>query len=261
VDGFSYFMRDLLQQGLPDAGFVGVEPHLRALRQSKLPTEIAAIRTAVYIGEAALSAAIAVLQPGVTGRELQAAYMNRMCEAGTSQFAQQGTFAPLDPGDSMAWMTSDRPLADGSLVVLAGGALWAGYEGSLARTWLCGDHDPPTGQRSLYRRWRNAIDAMLARCVPGATGADLTQAHIEAGQRLPPMTIAYRVGLGHEGPIAGTTLGSQFESSQTLHDGMVVALRSMVSDATGSFFGEEMVIVRDAGPDVLTRLSHGPLAR
>lgn len=261
VDGFSPFMRDLLPVALSNATFVGVEPQLRALRRIKLPDEVTAMRTAIAIAESSLYAAISAMRPGASEKALQAAYLARMCELGTSQFAQQGTFTIIDPHGGLRWITSERVLPDGALVALAGGALWAGYEGSLARTWWSGSRSVPSKEhRELHARWRQAIDAVIAACRPGRTGADLARAHEAAGVPLPPMPIVSALGLGHEGTIAGSSLGRSFDEEQRLDAGMVLGVRTFVAGRVGGFLGEEMVLVGDGEPEVLTTLGAGPIA-
>jgi Xaa-Pro aminopeptidase len=260
VDGGFPMFQALLGAALPDATFVGVEPMMRELRRHKLPDEIASLRIAAAIAESALVAAAREVRPGVSEKHLQAVFLERMCQLGTSQFSRQGTFTVIDPGGGVRWVTGDRVLDEGRLVALAGGALWTGYEGTLARTWWCGRTEPRAEHRALHTRWRDTIGRVIEACRPGRTGADLRAAHDSAGEPLPAMTIAYSVGLGHEGPVAGTSLGAAFDARQRIEAGMVLAVRTMVTGAPGAYLGEEMVLVRDDGPELLTTLAHGPLA-
>ena len=138
--------------------------------------------------------------------------------------------------------------------MLAGGALWAGYEGSLARTWCSGSRT--SVHRDLHARWQRVIDALVTAARPGATGADLGTAHEATGEAVPPMPIAYSVGLGHEGPIAGTTLGPAFHRNQRIDAGNVLALRTHVRGNAGGYFGEEMVFVGEDKTELLTTLGH-----
>jgi len=251
VDGFSVFMRDFLPNAVPDASFIGVGPQLEALRRTKLPGELAAMRTAVAIAESSLYAAARSIEPGTSEKALQAAYMARMCELGTSQFAQQGTFSVVDRGE-FRFITGNRVVEAGSSVVLAGGALWAGYEGSLARTWTCGA--PSAGARAVRQRAERVIDAITDVCRPGRTGADLAGAYRATGETLPPYPIASAIGLGHEGSIANTSLGADFDRETVLAVDQVVAIRAHVRDGDHCHYAEEMILVRAAGPERLTTL-------
>jgi len=260
-DGLSPLFEGLLRAVLPAAEFVGVEDLMLGVRRRKLPAEIVCIRTAAAIAESALYAAAAEIRPGATERHLQAVFLERMCTLGTSQFARQGTFTVADADAPLRWITSGRALDEGSMVAMAGGVLWAGYEGSLARTWWCGRQGRPTAeQRALFDRWRELTAAVIEQCHPGRSGADLRAAYRRSGEPEPAMSIAYSVGLGHEGPLAGPGMSPALEAAQVLEAGMVVAVRAFVSGAGGGFLGEDMILVTASGPEPLTTLGHGPLA-
>ena len=157
----------------------------------------------------------------MTEHHLRAAFLDRMCELGTSQFAQQGTFTVIDPGRAVP-VDDQRPRArrEGDAVALAGGVLWAGYEGSLARTWWCGDgRGAGHGRTAAFARWRAVTDAVIEQCRPGAHGCRPARRVPSAGGAEPQMTIAYAVGLGHEGPIAGPGMSPELERAQAIEAG------------------------------------------
>jgi Xaa-Pro dipeptidase len=259
-DGLSPFFEGLMRQAFPQAEFVGAEDMMRQLRRRKLDEEIVCLRTAAALAESALYAAAAEIRPGVPEKHLQATFLARMCELGTSQFSQQGTFTAIDPGGQLRWITGPGSIDEGALVALAGGVLWAGYEGSLARTWWCGKQRRPTpGQKALYHRWRELADALVDTCRVGRNGTDLRAVYARSGEE-PVAPIAYSIGLGHEGTIAGPGLSPQAEDSQTLEAGMVLGVRAFVTGTEGGYLGEDMVLVTESGPERLTRLGYGPLA-
>ena len=49
---------------------------------------------------------------GSREKSLQAAYLERMCELGTSQFAQQGTFTVVAPDGTIRWITGEGTIAE-----------------------------------------------------------------------------------------------------------------------------------------------------
>jgi Xaa-Pro dipeptidase len=260
-DSLSPFFEGMLRQALPEAEFVGAEDMMRALKRVKLPEEITCIRTAAAIAESSLYAAISEVRPGVTEHHLRATFLDRMCALGTSQFAQQGTFTVIEPGGALRWTTSDRILREGDSVALAGGVLWAGYEGSLARTWWCGEELlPGSEQQGTFARWRAVTDAIVDACRPGRTGADVHAAFTKAGGAHPQMTMAYAVGLGHDGPLAGPGMSEELERAQTIEANMVIAVRHFQRGTSSSCFGEDMLLVTDGDPERLTTLGYGPLA-
>jgi Xaa-Pro dipeptidase len=126
--------------------------------------------------------------------------------------------APMPPSESVCFGTasngpvrfrhlaSDRPIGAGELVVLAPGALYAGYEAGLARTRVAGDAPPGTGD--VASRCARGMDALIAACCPGNTGADLYRAWETAGNPDPGVPLAHGLGLGAEPPLIGLGRGS-----------------------------------------------------
>jgi hypothetical protein len=76
----------------------------------------------------------------------------------------------------------------------------------------------------------------------------------------PVPTVAYSIGLGHEGPVAGGGLSSSMERAQSLDEGMVLGVKAFVTGPDGGYLGEDMVLVTGARPEPLTLLGYGPLA-
>ena len=262
VDGMTPGFRRLLEELSPGVELVPAEPMMRALRRHKLPEELVCIRTAVAIAESALLEAALRAVPGTSEKELQAAYLARMCELGTSQFSQQGTFTAIDPQGGLRWITGQRILGEGSLVALSGGALWAGYEGSLARTWWCGRRRlPGADARALHESGREALERLALRCRPGVSGAELRAelAATPAGRAGARFGVA-STGLGHEGWLAGSDLDPAVEARESVAAEMVLAVRVFVPGAVGGWLGEEMIAVGPRAAERLTTLGHGPLA-
>jgi len=260
VDGMTPLFRELLTHAFPGAEIVGVEPQLRDMRRVKLDAEVTCIRIAVATAESALVAAIRDVRPGARLKALQAAYLHRMSILGTSQFAQQGTFGPIGPGGSLRWITPNDVVPEGTPIALAGGALWAGYEGSLARTWWSGPRAPSAEAHAAWRTWHENVQGVLGVIRPGVTGADLLGAFGsgEPGDRM--ARSVHSVGLGHEGPLATHWLDPAELDAQTVQAGMVLAIRELIATDAGGFLGEEMVLVTGTGAEPLTTLAHGPLA-
>jgi len=262
VDGMTPAFRRLLADALPGVDLVPAEPMMRALRRRKLPEEITCIRTAAAIAESALFEAARRIAPGVCEKELQAEYLARMCELGTSQFAQQGTFTAIGPNGGLRWITGEQRLVEGSLVALSGGALWAGYEGSLARTWWCGARSRPGREpRALHAVGSEAVARLVARCRPGVAGPALRAelATTDAGRAGATFAVT-SVGLGSEGPIAATWLDPAVEERESVAAEMVLGVRVFVPGAVGGYLHEEMIAVGERGCEAITTLGHGPLA-
>ena len=210
TDGLTPMFAGLLSRLVTSAEFVDAAPVMETARRIKTPDEIICLDVASAIAEAALSALEDALAPGITERELLGVYYERVAGSG----------APMPPSESVCFATpaggpvrfrhlaSDRPVRDGELVVLAPGALYAGYEAGLARTRVAGQSSPPA-----RRNWRRGVpasmDALLAACRPGATGADLYRAWEGAGNRDSPVPLAHGLGLGAEPPLIGLGRGTR----------------------------------------------------
>ncbi len=259
VDGLSPLFDGLLRMAFPQAELVGIQPELLEVRRVKLAAEIDCLRIAAATAEAALVAAIQQLWPGATGKELQAAYLARMCELGTSQFAQQGTFNAFGPHGSLEAATRNEPLSSNAPVALSGGLLWAGYEGSLARTWWCGGAEPPSELRRLADDWQRAFSAIRAACRPGASGAEV-RAAMAAAKADDTHSAVYSVGLGHEGPVAAAWLHPDALERQQVQQDMVLGIRVLLRSDGHGYLAEDMVVVGADGAEPLTTLGYGPLA-
>jgi Xaa-Pro dipeptidase len=268
VDGISPLYRDLLAMAAPRARIVNADPVLRAARTPKSPDEILCIRTALAIAESSMQDVVAALAPGVSERSLMGVFRGRMAALGTTEPASEGTFCAIAPTGPEAAvrvrrLASDATIDEGDLVALSGGVLYAGYEGSVGRTWRCSTrpgHAPATEQRRLYERWREVWERVLDACRPGSTGADLLDAHEAAGEPLGEAPLAYGVGLGFEGAIAGSALGRSFDATRSIDEGSVLCIQILVAGDGAAYRASETVHVTEHGPVVLSAMSHGPLA-
>ena len=259
VDGMTPLFADLLAHAFPNAEIIGIEPELRAMRRTKLALEIACIQVAVAVAESALVSAVQMVRPGASRKALQGAYLARMSTLGTSQFAQLGTFGPIGSDGAMGWNTADDVIPDNASIALSGGSLWAGYEGSLARTWWSGSRGPSADARNAAKQWRDTTSAVIDALRPGASGVDVLQAFGNAPGDASVRSV-HAVGLGHEGAIATPWLDAETLEAERVEAGMVLSIRELVPTNTGGFLGEDMVLITPNGAEPLTTLSHGPLA-
>ena len=251
TDGLTPMFAGLISQLLSTAQLVDSAPVMATARQIKMPEEITCLEVASAIAEAALSALEDALEPGITERELLGVYDERVASLG----------APCPPSESVCFATpthgpvrfrylaADRPVGDGELVVLAPGALYAGYEAGLARTRVAGRRVPPCAA-DLTARCARAMDALLAACRPGNTGADLYRAWETTGNKEPRLPLAHGLGLGAEPPLIGLGRGRD----ATLEEGMVLSVQSWVADeGVGGCLERATVRIESAGSSTLTR--------
>jgi Xaa-Pro aminopeptidase len=253
TDGLTPGAAKLLPQAFPVAELVDGEPLLRRARRTKSPEEIASITTAVRVAERALGAAEAVLAPGITERSLTATFMEAMARAGVTTPSTQ----------DVAWITSrqhpwrragrDVPVANGDLVAFDAGVVAGGYVGEFGWTHVVGGSTAAT--RPLIRRWQELYDRLLAACQVGEPCSDLLEAYHEARVPLPPMPVGRGLGLGFDVPLVTHAL-PQTAAEERFEDGMVLALTAFVwEEGVGAVYGQEPVVVRLAGPQLLSAQS------
>jgi Xaa-Pro aminopeptidase len=248
TDGLTPMFEGLITGLVTKADLVDAGPVMMSARRIKTSGEITCLEVASAIAESALSAMDDALAPGVTERELLAIYHERIASLG----------APMPPSESVCFATtgsaefrhlaSDRPIRDGELVVLAPGALYAGYEAGLARTRIAGSAAP--GTTRLASRCARGMDALIAACRPGNTGADLYRAWEDAGNPDPGVPLAHGLGLGAEPPLIGLGRGRD----AVIEEGMALSVQSWVAEeGIGGFLERGTVLVDSGGPSALTR--------
>jgi len=252
--GFSH----LVAAVAPDAVLVDAGPALRAARAVKSADELACIETATATAEAALTAMIGALRPGITERELLGVYVATIAELGATTPPTEGVVCatPHHGRVALRRVPTGRPIGPGELVVLDPGALYGGYEGGVGRTWVAGTA-ATAAQAALASRCRRGLDAVIEQCRAGRRGADLVRAWAASGAPVPSAPLAYGVGLGVEPPVIGLGVGADAE----LVGGSVLAVQGWVAEeGTGGFFERDLVVVGDAEPRLLSRYGHGPAA-
>jgi Xaa-Pro aminopeptidase len=249
TDGLTPMFAALIPQLVTKAELVDAGPVMAAARRIKTPDEIICLEVASAIAEAALSAMEDALTRDITERELLGIYHGRIASLGAPMPPSEGVcfVAPPQGIVSFRHLASDRRIGDGQLVVLAPGALYAGYEAGLARTRVAGGGARPAG---LASRCARGMDALLGACRPGNTGADLYRTWEETGNEDPGVPLAHGLGLGAEPPLIGLGRGSD----AVIDEGMVLSVQSWVTEeGVGGCLERGTVHVGDSGPSVLTR--------
>ncbi|KUH93411.1 M24 family metallopeptidase [Mycobacterium sp. IS-1556] len=251
TDSLTPTFAQLLPMAFPNAELVDAEPALRAARRIKTADEIAVLRGALGVAEAALEAARAELTPGVTEQALTGALMEAMAAGGvTTPATQDGAWAT---SKEHPWRRArgDGRIENGDLVAFSAGALADGYVGEVGRTWPVGDVDG-TAVPELYDRWNRLWDRLIAACRPGYPASDLLGAYEAAGEPLPAMPVAHGLGLGYDSPVVTPALRTTV-AEEVLEPGMVLAVTGYVwQQGVGAVFGREAVHITADGGEVLT---------
>lgn len=133
----------LLQDALPNAQFISAAPVLAALRMSKDATELAAMRKAAEIAEAALRATLPAIRPGIHERALAGELTLQLLKHGSDPELPFNPIVAAGPNSANPHATpTDRPLQTGDLLIIDWGASHHGYFSDLTRTFAIGTVDP-----------------------------------------------------------------------------------------------------------------------
>jgi Xaa-Pro aminopeptidase len=256
VDALSPAFAELLPFELVDAAAT-----LHEARRVKTGDEVACLATAAALAQAGLLAVVDALAAGVTERRLLGVLAERVAQLGVPILASEAVACAtaLEGPVTYRHLAGDRPIERGQLVALTPGVLYAGYEGGVGRTYAAGasgGESPQGFGGELARRGRDALDALIDACQPGATGAEVERAWVATGEPLPPpsLPLVHGAGLGTEPPLIGNGYGRHAE----LCAGLVLAVQSWVTaEGTGGHLERDLVVVGDDGPRRLTRLGPG----
>ena len=243
---------ETLKAALPEAAFVDATAIFRSLRMVKSDREIAKIAHICGVVSDAFAAAPRLFAAGQSDIEVFRSFKMECLRLGADDVcylvggAGQGGY-----GDIISPPTG-RALRDGDVLILDTGCVFDGYFCDFDRNFAIG-HAPEAARRA-YEVAYKATEAGLAAVRPGATCADLfaaMQAVLEAGG-----------ALGNDVGRLGHGLGMQLTEwpSHTAWDctvlqpGMVLTLEPGMTFAAGKVMvHEENIVVREDGPELLTR--------
>nr|WP_290666983.1 Xaa-Pro peptidase family protein [Ardenticatena sp.] len=246
-----YGEAETIRHAAPRARFVPAEPLLTRLRMRKDADEIAHLRDAIRITEAALQRAVEAVAPGVTERDVANILRMAFFELGSEGLA----FEPLVVAGARSAHphahASERAMQPGDVVIIDCGGVAHGYHGDITRC-LALDPVPDMIQR-MYDVCRRAADAGRAAVRPGIPAEDVDRAARrvieEAGFGA---YFIHRTGHGlgldiHEPPYI-------VEGNQApLEPGMVFTVEpGIYIPDVGGVRVEDVVVVTENGADVLT---------
>lgn len=230
----------------------GVVLRLRAVKD---PYEVARMRAAQAITDAAFEHIVRFMKPGQTEREVQLELEQFMLRHGAQGLAFPSIVATGANGASPHAIPGSTVLEAGQCVVLDFGARAYGYCSDMTRTVFLGE---PEGQmRAAWDTLRAANEAVEAMLAPGVTGKE---AHERAEAVLAEGGFAGKMGHGlghgvgidiHEEPVLAP------RNEQPLVAGNVVTVEPGIY-LPGQFGMrlEDFGVITDDGFDVFTQSTH-----
>ncbi len=178
-EGIQPGVRSQLATLLPDARFVDAAGLLRKIRMVKTPAEIDRLTRAQAACETGITAVAAVVRPGVTERDMVAAYSAAVASKGA-----RVTFALIRTGRNAALgqiPPSETRIERGMHVWLDVGAQVEGYHADLARIIVLGA--PPRKLQTYYNAALRGEEHAFAVSRPGLTADRLFNEIVEAVRR------------------------------------------------------------------------------
>jgi Xaa-Pro aminopeptidase len=227
------------------------------LRFVKDEGELARIRAAAAMADAALAERKAALADGPSERELQQLLDEHMRGLGSQEPAFP-TIVASGPNAALPHhQPSERRIVDGDLVLVDFGGTVDGYRSDLSRTFMVGE--VPAEARAVYDLVLEAQAAGVASVRDGVAAAevdDVCRSLIEAAGRGDQFLHSTGHGVGlyiHEDPLLARS------STDVLAAGQVVTVEPGVYvTGMGGVRIEDLVAVTATGCEPLTRLPKSP---
>ena len=226
------------------------------LRAVKDDGEIARIKEAVRIAEKALTDVKNLIKPGVREREIAVELEYRMRKAGAERMSFD-TIVATGPNAALPHATpGDRPIEAGDFVLIDYGAVFEGYHSDQTRMFCVGS--PSDRQKEAYQAVLDAHDAAIAAIRAGVSCREIDGvARSVLEERGFGKYFSHGTGHGvglevHEAPALSRGKEDRLET------GMVVTVEPGVyfPDVWGIRI-EDMILVGEDGPEVLTKMFNG----
>ncbi|MGC9316859.1 MAG: M24 family metallopeptidase [Armatimonadota bacterium] len=247
----SYASFETLSGKLDGVELEPCEDEIKRLRAVKDESEIALIRRAAGVADAAFEKWREKLQPGATERGLALELERLMVLGGAERAAFETIVATGTNGAKPHARPGSREIQQGDMVVVDWGAVSEGYCSDCTRTVIVDGVDDR--QREVWKAVREAQQAALAALEPGMTGRE---ADAIAREVLEDRELAehFTHGLGHGVGLEVHELPRLSERSEdTIRPGMVVTIEPGVYiEGWGGVRLEELVLVTEEGGRAIT---------
>ncbi|HLH25751.1 MAG TPA: M24 family metallopeptidase [Chloroflexota bacterium] len=259
---------DALRAALPEAQFSSATALVADVRAVKSPAEVAFLRQAVRVAEAAAATMRAVARPGVPEREVFGAMLRTIVVEGGEIMAMLHWGAGPEPPWPHRLITS-RVLQPNDVINNEIEAKWSGYVGQVVQPMVLGE--PPPALERMYAASRAIFEALCARMRPGVPFTAIVSLYQrlvrEAGYQ-PGAALIHGRGLGEDRPLVmgnGTV-----DPALALEEGNVFILKPAAFPSAGdvvqSGTGQVIELAVRAGDTVVVtadgaqRLGQRPLA-
>ncbi len=247
----SYARYERLADGLEGAETVPLGDETKRLRAIKDSAEVATIRRAAGVADAAFGELRKTLAPGISEREV-AEELRRLMVLGGAEKPSFDTIVASGPnGAKPHARPGHRAIAEGDPIVIDWGAVVDGYCSDCTRTVIVGE--PDARQREVWEAVREAQMEAMEGLRPGMTGAEvdaIARGMLEARE----LADYFGHGLGHGVGLEVHELPRLSQKGEeALEAGMVVTIEPGVYiEDWGGVRLEELVLVTEDGAEAVT---------
>lgn len=249
-------MYDRLRAAIPsNATLEGTSGLVEDLRLCKTPDEIAQLRLVAAIAGRAFDRVRDGVRPGLRERDVAFLLEQAFVELGADGPSFESIVAGGERGAMPHGRASDRVLERGDMIVVDFGARAGGYNSDTTRTIVLGE--PSAEQQRVIDAVREAQSASLVMMKPGVAADAVYRRAREVAVSLAGADHAFGHGLGHGIGLMVHERPFLSSSDQTiLQAGMVVTNEPGVYvPGWGGVRLEDMVLVTDAGPEIISPAS------
>jgi Xaa-Pro aminopeptidase len=242
---------DSLRERFPDTTFTPASDLLRRIRMVKTPAEHERLIQTLRITEAAFDATIASAYEGVTERELRRVFETAIVAAGA-----RPAFALIRFGRGMALGQvegGDTRLDRGDYIWFDIGCTYRGYRSDIGRVVSFGE--PSSRLRDLYDASKQGQERAFELMRPGVEAKAVFTGAVERVREAGiPHYQRHHVGHGigvefYDMPVLSPGIETKLE------EGMVFEVETPYYElGFGGTFIEDTVIIRENGPEIVTRL-------
>jgi Xaa-Pro aminopeptidase len=245
---------DTIKQALPNTEFVDIGAPVAVLRRVKSPLEIAMMREAGRVGDAAFDAIRQIIRPGMTEKEVAAHIGHAMLSEGADDFPVYPAAVVISGNDQPIPIrgSTSRKLEVGDSVMMDIGCTVQGYQTDITRTFVLGT--PNAKQREVWDTVQRAYDAAFDQIRPGIPARELHRAAVQVIEGA-GYALVHRIGHG-----LGLAASFEWPSLDTepspLFPGMVFCIEpGIYTPGAGCMKLEDDMVVTESGCELLTNCS------